>query len=131
MRLIGAWPKCERGDLNPTCDRENQAFSRIATVKDHRRPSRIVPDRHNLAGADERSPDSTSGELSDQRLRRLQIGRVEAFAEPGVDVREALLRFLHTSLTLSQPAQTGRCTELPRLRALTASCVDRLQEARL
>src|SRR5262249_1232501 len=48
--------ECERGDLNPTCDRENPAFSRIATVKDRRRRSRIVPDRHNLAGADERKP---------------------------------------------------------------------------
>src|SRR5215475_13368139 len=47
--------KCERGDLNPTRDRENPAFSRIATVKDRRRPSRIVPDRHNLAGAGELS----------------------------------------------------------------------------
>jgi integrase len=45
--------ECERGDLNPTPDRENPAFSRIATVKDRRRPSRIVPDRHNLAGAGE------------------------------------------------------------------------------
>jgi hypothetical protein len=43
--------RCERGDLNPTTGRENPALSRTATVKDRRRPSRIVPDRHNLAGA--------------------------------------------------------------------------------
>jgi len=42
--------------LNPTPGRENPAFSGIATVKDRRRPPRIVPDRHNLDGADELSP---------------------------------------------------------------------------
>jgi hypothetical protein len=47
--------RCERGDLNPTCDRGNPVFSRIGTVKNRQRPSRIVPDRHNLAGADELS----------------------------------------------------------------------------
>jgi hypothetical protein len=41
--------------LNPTPGRENPAFSRTATVKDRHRPSRIVPDRHNLGGADELS----------------------------------------------------------------------------
>jgi hypothetical protein len=45
--------QCERGDLNPTAGREIPAFSRIATVKDRHRPPRIVPDRHNLDGADE------------------------------------------------------------------------------
>jgi hypothetical protein len=48
--------KCEGGDWNQTRDRKNPAFSRIATVKDRRRQSRIVPDRHNLGDANELSP---------------------------------------------------------------------------
>jgi hypothetical protein len=63
--------QCERGDLNPTCDRENPAFSRIATVKDRRRPSRIVPDRHNLAGGDETKPEgawASCAHLPDKRI---------------------------------------------------------------
>jgi hypothetical protein len=61
--------ECERGDLNPTSGRENPAFSRIASVKDRHRPSRIVPDRHNLAGADERSPRQEDLPHSGQRFR--------------------------------------------------------------
>ena len=37
----------------------------MATVKDRHRPSRIVPDRHNLAGADERSRSSRSRQRED------------------------------------------------------------------
>jgi hypothetical protein len=50
---IRALAEVKRGDLNPTSSRGNPAFSGTATVKDRRRPPRIVPDRHNLAGADE------------------------------------------------------------------------------
>src|SRR5262249_36608963 len=87
--------KCERGDLNPTPDRENPAFSRIATVKDRRRPSRIVPDRHNLGGAGEevrgpRGAKEVRASVADWRSTLSALGlAAEELAEQCGIVRDA------------------------------------------
>src|SRR5262249_56050798 len=56
-------------------------------------------------------------------------GGADPLADPAVDVGERLSGFLHLSLTLPQPAQAGRCPELPRLRGLPSGRVDRCPEA--
>jgi hypothetical protein len=58
-----------------------------------------------------------SRELFEQRLRVFQVGGVEAFGEPPVDVGEDLASFFFLALLLEETTQTRYGSELERLRA--------------
>ena len=66
-----------KGGLEPDVRPRKASVSRIATVKDRRRRSRIVPDRHNLEGAGE-LPRSTEPPLpfsAEVTKRRFAVGQ--------------------------------------------------------
>jgi hypothetical protein len=72
---IRALAEVKKGGLNPIPGRERPAFSRTATVKDRRRPSRIVPDRHNRAGTDELSTERPLPFMAELATPRFGDGR--------------------------------------------------------
>src|SRR6202158_2510269 len=57
-----------------------------------------------------------SRQFVEQRLGVLQVGGVEAFSEPAVDLGEHRARFVATAAPREQSRQTHRCAQFPSLR---------------
>ena len=68
-------------------------------------------------------------QLVEQRLRVLQIGGVEPFGEPAVDLGEHLPRLVALSLRPEQAAEARHGTKLEGLGTLLARQLDRLPKA--
>src|SRR5262245_7686503 len=68
----------------------------------------------------------TSCELFQQRLGLLQVGSVEALAEPFVDWREQVVGFPGLALLLPEPTKAHRCPQLQRFGLLAAGDVEGL-----
>lgn len=68
-------------------------------------------------------------QLLDQRLRLLQVFRVKPFAEPVVDGRQRVARFLSFALLPPQASEACRGAEFPRFGLLLAGNVDGFEEA--
>lgn len=72
-----------------------------------------------------------SRQLFQERLRVLQIYRVETLGEPVVDLREHLSRFVVLPVFAKETTETRRGSKLERLGALLAGNLDGLPKARL
>src|SRR4029077_1549204 len=70
-------------------------------------------------------------EVVEQRLRVLQVARVEAFGEPGVDRGEEGAGLVALALTLPEPRQAGRGAQLEHLGLLPPGDLQGLIEERL
>src|SRR6266481_5346317 len=70
----------------------------------------------------------SSGQLFQQRLRRLQVRCVKALREPVVDPCQQLTGFFTLPLTLPQPTETERHAQLQRLRLLVVGDIERLTQ---
>src|SRR6516225_6793105 len=71
-----------------------------------------------------------SCQLGDEFRGVFQVGGVEALGEPAVDGREQLARLAPPALFSPQPRQARRRAQLPRLRLLRSSDLERAAEAR-
>src|SRR6266852_4348074 len=65
----------------------------------------------------------------EQGPRILQVGGVESFGEPGIDLRQQASRVLALALSLEQTAQARGGPQLERLGALASSNLDGLTKA--
>ena len=65
------------------------------------------------------------GQLVQQRPRVSEVGRVEAFGKPGVDLGQHVSRVLTLALPLQQATQTRRGSELERAATATTGQLDR------
>src|SRR5262249_16880960 len=74
---------------------------------------------------------SSSRQLFEQRLRVLQVRRVESLGEPPVDLCKHLARFALLALLLQKTTQARHYSEFERLRALPARDVDCVAKASL
>jgi hypothetical protein len=59
-----------------------------------------------------------SGQLIQQRLRVLQVRRIETLTEPAVDRAEQITSFNALALVAPEPGEAGRCPQLKELCAL-------------
>src|SRR5262245_60388704 len=67
----------------------------------------------------------------EERLRVLQVGRIESLGEPAVDLCQHSARFVHLAPLLWKASQTHHGSEFERLRALAARDVDGVAKASL
>ena len=67
-----------------------------------------------------------SGQLIQQRLRVLQVRRIETFGEPVVDRTKQVTGFHVLALVAPEPSEAGRCPQLKELRALPLGNCDGL-----
>src|SRR5712692_7130040 len=89
-------------------------------------PSSESPRSHSATRWRTSSSGRGRREFVEQALGLHEIGRIEAFGEPAIDLREQVGRLLALALALPQPAQGDRRAQLPRFRALPAGDLDGL-----
>src|SRR5262249_24105571 len=75
--------------------------------------------------------DSSRRQLLQQRLRLLQIERIEAFREPAVDWRKQFASLLWLTLGTPEAREACCCAEFPGLGLLLTSDRERVLEVRL
>src|ERR1700733_4532097 len=77
-----------------------------------------TPSRSWAHGEIRKSAATTSCQLIQQRLRVLQVRRIETFGEPVVDRTEQIASFCTLALVAPEPGEASRCPQLEELRAL-------------
>src|SRR5262245_38443345 len=63
-------------------------------------------------------------EFAEQRVRRANVGAVEAFRESTVHLAQNLERFVGATSLMPEAGQAGRSAQLPRQRALAPGPVE-------